>query len=200
MAGLSYRAGTGGIRRGRANPRDHWAGGQSQPFRWTVRSCTSARRAGLFPRRTHLDRSTGLSASLSPANSRPASLGAQELRAHTLNLAFPVAHAIRVYPLSFSYHPNVDCLPCTLPPAGFHRKAKRTLPFGNARFCKRCHSEFYDSSRGGTRTPDPVINSHLLYHLSYSGLASQSSRLDPRNQPNWQPSFAECNPVVSDPR
>ena len=27
-------------------------------------------------------------------------------------------------------------------------------------------------SRGGTRTPDPVINSHLLYHLSYSGTAS----------------------------
>ena len=25
------------------------------------------------------------------------------------------------------------------------------------------------SSRGGTRTPDPVINSHLLYQLSYSG-------------------------------
>ena len=24
-------------------------------------------------------------------------------------------------------------------------------------------------SRGGTRTPDPVINSHLLYQLSYSG-------------------------------
>ena len=26
-----------------------------------------------------------------------------------------------------------------------------------------------ESSRGGTRTPDPVINSHLLYQLSYSG-------------------------------
>lgn len=25
------------------------------------------------------------------------------------------------------------------------------------------------NSRGGTRTPDRVINSHLLYHLSYSG-------------------------------
>jgi hypothetical protein len=25
------------------------------------------------------------------------------------------------------------------------------------------------NSRGGTRTPDPVINSHLLYQLSYSG-------------------------------
>ena len=28
------------------------------------------------------------------------------------------------------------------------------------------------SSRGGTRTPDPVINSHLLYQLSYSGLSA----------------------------
>ena len=26
------------------------------------------------------------------------------------------------------------------------------------------------NSRGGTRTPDPVINSHLLYQLSYSGM------------------------------
>lgn len=31
-------------------------------------------------------------------------------------------------------------------------------------------SGFFESSRGGTRTPDPVINSHLLYHLSYSGI------------------------------
>ncbi len=30
------------------------------------------------------------------------------------------------------------------------------------------------SSRGGTRTPDPVINSHLLYHLSYSGSTQQA--------------------------
>jgi len=29
------------------------------------------------------------------------------------------------------------------------------------------------NSRGGTRTPDPVINSHLLYQLSYSGLRSR---------------------------
>ena len=29
------------------------------------------------------------------------------------------------------------------------------------------------SSRGGTRTPDPVINSHLLYQLSYSGSAAR---------------------------
>jgi hypothetical protein len=25
------------------------------------------------------------------------------------------------------------------------------------------------SSRGGTRTPDPAVNSRLLYQLSYSG-------------------------------
>ncbi len=30
------------------------------------------------------------------------------------------------------------------------------------------------SSRGGTRTPDPVINSHLLYQLSYSGRQPQA--------------------------
>jgi hypothetical protein len=30
------------------------------------------------------------------------------------------------------------------------------------------------SSRGGTRTPDPVINSHLLYQLSYSGLSERT--------------------------
>ena len=41
----------------------------------------------------------------------------------------------------------------------------------------------YTSSRGGTRTPDPVINSHLLYHLSYSGIAPQISRSTPLNQP-----------------
>ena len=31
------------------------------------------------------------------------------------------------------------------------------------------------NSRGGTRTPDPVINSHLLYQLSYSGKHSSLS-------------------------
>src|SRR5687767_12620117 len=39
------------------------------------------------------------------------------------------------------------------------------------------------SSRGGTRTPDPVINSHLLYHLSYSGMNPQSRRRIGANQP-----------------
>jgi hypothetical protein len=33
------------------------------------------------------------------------------------------------------------------------------------------------SSRGGTRTPDPVINSHLLYQLSYSGKRLFSNNL-----------------------
>ena len=47
----------------------------------------------------------------------------------------------------------------------------------------RCDSESYNSSRGGTRTPDPVINSHLLYHLSYSGIAMKISHSEDRNQP-----------------
>src|SRR3977135_3461615 len=47
----------------------------------------------------------------------------------------------------------------------------------------RCDSESYNSSRGGTRTPDPVVNSHLLYHLSYSGIAPEISRSLPLNQP-----------------
>ena len=34
---------------------------------------------------------------------------------------------------------------------------------------KPLSSNGFQSSRGGTRTPDPVINSHLLYQLSYSG-------------------------------
>jgi hypothetical protein len=37
-------------------------------------------------------------------------------------------------------------------------------------------------SRGGTRTPDPVINSHLLYQLSYSG------------------KYNNCNDLQSDPQ
>jgi hypothetical protein len=31
------------------------------------------------------------------------------------------------------------------------------------------------NSRGGTRTPDPVINSHLLYQLSYSGRCNRAA-------------------------
>jgi len=29
-----------------------------------------------------------------------------------------------------------------------------------------------------------VINSHLLYHLSYSGIAMETSQADDRNQPS----------------
>jgi hypothetical protein len=38
------------------------------------------------------------------------------------------------------------------------------------------------SSRGGTRTPDPVINSHLLYQLSYSGKRNKCNDLRRRTQ------------------
>ena len=31
-----------------------------------------------------------------------------------------------------------------------------------------------ENSRGGTRTPDPTVNSRLLYQLSYSGLCCSS--------------------------
>ena len=57
---------------------------------------------------------------------------------------------------------------------GHPRQRRRTQPksaksFTNSLFC--CSS---GSSRGGTRTPDPVINSHLLYQLSYSGLRGKN--------------------------
>ena len=35
--------------------------------------------------------------------------------------------------------------------------------------CRYLKCFYLWDSRGGTRTPDPVINSHLLYQLSYSG-------------------------------
>ncbi len=35
------------------------------------------------------------------------------------------------------------------------------------------------SSRGGTRTPDRVINSHLLYHLSYPGILGATTSTSP---------------------
>jgi hypothetical protein len=41
----------------------------------------------------------------------------------------------------------------------------------------------YFNSRGGTRTPDPVINSHLLYQLSYSG-SFQCRSIQGRDNPN----------------
>src|ERR1039458_8434674 len=38
------------------------------------------------------------------------------------------------------------------------------------------------SSRGGTRTPDPAINSRLLYQLSYSGIAVKARRREGEGQ------------------
>ena len=36
-------------------------------------------------------------------------------------------------------------------------------------------ARFRDNSRGGTRTPDPLINSQLLYRLSYSGIGAENN-------------------------
>jgi hypothetical protein len=41
----------------------------------------------------------------------------------------------------------------------------------------------FRNSRGGTRTPDPVINSHLLYQLSYSGKYNYCNDLADCDQP-----------------
>jgi hypothetical protein len=49
----------------------------------------------------------------------------------------------------------------------WHRVKRKGL-FGGEASCSLTDC-FSESSRGGTRTPDPVINSHLLYQLSYSG-------------------------------
>ena len=38
----------------------------------------------------------------------------------------------------------------------------------------RCRPSTYPSSRERTRTSDPVINSHLLYQLSYAGSSLSS--------------------------
>ena len=48
-------------------------------------------------------------------------------------------------------------------------------------------------SRGGTRTPDPVINSHLLYHLSYSGSAQHFTR----SARHGQAKGFECQPPAA---
>jgi hypothetical protein len=67
---------------------------------------------------------------------------------------------------------------------GLSKNAKRALSFESARLHKvEAIVVFQNSSRGGTRTPDPVINSHLLYHLSYSGIAMQTSDSQRPNQP-----------------
>src|SRR4051794_12262197 len=70
---------------------------------------------------------------------------------------------------------------------------KKRVPFRSTHFPLCCAGRKKDSSRGGTRTPDPVINSHLLYHLSYSGIAPQISRSHFRNQPT-APGLGEGNP------
>src|SRR5215469_14153881 len=38
------------------------------------------------------------------------------------------------------------------------------------------------SSRGGTRTPDPAVNSRLLYQLSYSGRVTQDQNSGPEGR------------------
>ncbi len=35
--------------------------------------------------------------------------------------------------------------------------------------------KFFNGSPGGTRTPDPVVNSHLLYRLSYRGAINKTN-------------------------
>jgi hypothetical protein len=47
---------------------------------------------------------------------------------------------------------------------------------GSVRSPSAAHCSTLLYSRGGTRTPDPVINSHLLYQLSYSGSREKTSR------------------------
>src|SRR6266496_6262051 len=54
----------------------------------------------------------------------------------------------------------------------------RTCPFSDLLFPRA-----FISSRGGTRTPDPVINSHLLYQLSYSGRNPKSRQQEGLIQP-----------------
>ena len=54
-------------------------------------------------------------------------------------------------------------------------------------------------SPGGTRTPDPVINSHLLYQLSYSGKCSNCNDLLPQTQPRTRSKFSTNAPDSSAP-
>src|SRR5574342_1303701 len=50
------------------------------------------------------------------------------------------------------------------------------------------------SSRGGTRTPDPPVNSRLLYQLRYSGLDAKGQRL---SAIGYQ--LSVCGAVISPP-
>ncbi len=54
---------------------------------------------------------------------------------------------------------------------------------------------FGEDSRGGTRTPDPVINSHLLYQLSYSGWRGRTAeKLLARPRTSNRPPPSICRP------
>ncbi len=56
-------------------------------------------------------------------------------------------------------------------PTGIKQRDPRSLTIeGLCQAGRRFGGLRENDSRGGTRTPDPVINSHLLYHLSYSGM------------------------------
>src|SRR5207247_3570277 len=54
-----------------------------------------------------------------------------------------------------------------MPPTS--RKLALLAHDGGKRFVIRLVVALEESSRGGTRTPDPPVNSRLLYQLSYSG-------------------------------
>ena len=45
-------------------------------------------------------------------------------------------------------------------------------------------------SRGGTRTPDKVVNSHLLYRLSYPGTTGLTWHTEPSTRPPQFPGAA----------
>ena len=54
-------------------------------------------------------------------------------------------------------------------------------------------------SRGGTRTPDPVINSHLLYQLSYSGRRSSFGGCNlASGPPGVKPGWTKCSKLPAE--
>jgi hypothetical protein len=73
--------------------------------------------------------------------------------------------------------------------ANLQRRAATSL--GARNLLPQMHKRlFCGYSRGGTRTPDPVINSHLLYQLSYSGKCSNCNDLLPQTQPRTGSRFS----------
>src|SRR5439155_14710954 len=58
-----------------------------------------------------------------------------------------------------------------MPPTS--RKLALLAHDGGKRFVIRLLVALEESSRGGTRTPDPPVNSRLLYQLSYSGKSAK---------------------------